>query len=152
MTGMSSRMGYTRLHSTHFRPFWSCCSSTGALHSGQTRISSRSLLMAIENVSVTGPRPGPPTKPPAALGALLRCLGDRQLPHDHVLAHLIDHQFMGLALAPDVELHWFVRSLVLLLELAVVRLEFQRIGVGLGVGLLQQNRNIAQLDRILALV
>src|ERR1700744_4872547 len=47
MTGISSRMGYTRLHSTHLRPFSSCLSSTGALHTGQTRISSNSLLMAI---------------------------------------------------------------------------------------------------------
>ena len=52
ITGISSRIGYTRLHSTHFRPFSSCFSSTGALQSGQTRISSRSLLMAIVLISL----------------------------------------------------------------------------------------------------
>ena len=47
ITGMSSRIGYTRLHWTHLRPLSSCLSSRGALQSGQTRISNRSLLMAI---------------------------------------------------------------------------------------------------------
>src|SRR5262249_51162484 len=47
MTGISSRMGYTRWHSTHFKPLPSGFNSTVALSTGQTRISNRSLLIAI---------------------------------------------------------------------------------------------------------
>src|ERR1035437_2229930 len=50
ITGMSSRIGYTRWHWTHFKPLWSGLSSTVALHSGHTRISSKSLLIAIASL------------------------------------------------------------------------------------------------------
>src|SRR5215472_12699163 len=52
---MSSRIGYTRWQATHFNPLWSGFSSTVALQTGQTRISSNSLLIAIRIFSLTGP-------------------------------------------------------------------------------------------------
>src|SRR6266404_6010205 len=64
ITGMSARIGYTRLHSTHFRPFSSFFSTTGALHSGQTRISSRSLLMAISKEQCNKEEPGARSQEP----------------------------------------------------------------------------------------
>src|SRR5687767_3502090 len=47
ITGMSSLMGYTRLHCSHFRaaPLWT--SFTGVLQLGQARISSSSASTAI---------------------------------------------------------------------------------------------------------
>ena len=40
--GMSSRTGYTRRHSAHFRLSPSACKASGFLQTGQTRISSKS--------------------------------------------------------------------------------------------------------------
>jgi hypothetical protein len=47
-TGMSSRTGYTRRHSAHFKAASFPTTVRGFLHAGQTRISSRSLgIMAL---------------------------------------------------------------------------------------------------------
>src|ERR1017187_1156401 len=44
-----------RWHSTHFKPLWSGLSSTVALQTGHTRISSRSLLIAIAYLQLNKP-------------------------------------------------------------------------------------------------
>src|ERR1035437_2480873 len=56
-------MEYTRWHWTHFKPLWSGLSSTVVLQTGHTRISSRSLLIAIAYLQSNKPsslhfRPG----------------------------------------------------------------------------------------------
>src|ERR1035437_7130869 len=46
IAGISSRIGYTRWHWTHFRPLLSGFRSRSALHRGQTRISSKCFVNA----------------------------------------------------------------------------------------------------------
>src|SRR6185436_4675056 len=91
ITGMSSRIGYTRWHWTHFNPLPSGFSSTVALQSGHTRISSNSLLIAICESSLTVWRCGPHPRPQPELG---RGLHFRPRPGNHgkVLAGaFLDH-------------------------------------------------------------
>ncbi len=51
MTGISSRTGKTRWHSTHFKPLPSGFNSTFALHRGQASISNKSSLIAMADLS-----------------------------------------------------------------------------------------------------
>ena len=64
-------------------------------------------------------------------------LGRRDVACDHILLHFVHHDLKGLGRPAQHELNRLIDGFVFLLDALVVRQNFQRVAIVLGIGVLQ---------------